>query len=98
MPAAPKHITDKPITEGYLAGGAALAVTVLWLLFAEIHPVFTFLLYVTALFCASLSTLWLFSREKTIREWVSAHSLRLYTIAVIEILLLAAFLVLALLG
>jgi hypothetical protein len=70
---------EKPITEGYLAGGAALIVAILWLVLDAYHPVIIFTLYAIALFCLSISTLWLLSKEKTIKEWITGRPAHLFT-------------------
>jgi hypothetical protein len=87
---------DKPITEGYLAGGAALIVAILWLVFDAFHPLIIFTLYVIALFCLSLSTLWLLSKEKTIKEWFSGQPARLFTAGFVGLFFILASLVLIL--
>jgi NADH:ubiquinone oxidoreductase subunit 6 (subunit J) len=76
---SPTQSREKPITEGYLAGGAALIVAILWLVLDAFNPVIIFTLYVIAIFCLSISTLWLLSKEKTIKEWLSGQPARLFT-------------------
>ena len=63
-------LKDKSITEGYLAGGAALIVAVLWTVFDAFHPLIILPLYLMAIFCLSLSTFWLLSEKKTKKEGV----------------------------
>ena len=57
-------LKDKSITEGYLAGGAALLVAVLWTVFDAFHPLIILPLYIIAIFCLFLSTRWLIAKEK----------------------------------
>ena len=97
MKSSERRAKDRPISEGYLAGGAALTVTILWLFFSTLHPLIIFTLYVIALFCLSLSTLWLFSKEKTIKEWLTARPMRSYIVVIIEVFFIVIFLLLTLL-
>jgi len=69
---------EKPITEGYLAGGGALLVAILWILFDAFHPMIILALYLVAIICLSIATLWLLSKEKTIKEWYSGQPVRYY--------------------
>jgi hypothetical protein len=69
-------LRDKLITKGYLAGGSALIVIVLWMVYSLFHPLEIFALFLVALFCLSLTTLWLLSKEATIIEWFKSQPLR----------------------
>ena len=82
---------DKPVSEGYLVGVAALLVTILWMFFAPFHPMIIFTLYLIALFCLSLSTLWILAKEKTIKEWFFDQTARFLTVGVIEVALMVIF-------
>jgi hypothetical protein len=70
------HTYNQPITEGYLAGGAALMVAVLWLVFDVFHPLMILALYTISFFCLSITTLWLLSKDKTIKDWFSGQPVR----------------------
>ena len=83
--------SDKSITEGYLAGIGALLVTILWIIYAPFHQMIIFALYLVALFCLSLSTLWALSKEKTIREWFLNQRSRYLIVGGIEVALIAVF-------
>ena len=83
---------DKPVTEGYLAGGASSIVTILWMLYSSLHTMVIFTLFLISLFCLSLSTLWLLSKEKTVKEWFKSQPLRYVTVVLIELTLLVVFL------
>ena len=82
---------DKPVTEGYLVGIATLLVTILWMFYAPFHPMIIFTLYLIALFCLSLSTLWVLAKEKTIEEWFLNQTARSLTVGVIEATLIVIF-------
>lgn len=64
------RLKDKSITEGYLAGGAALIVAVLWTVFDAFHPLIILPLYIIAIFCLFLSTRWLITKEKAKKNGV----------------------------
>ena len=83
---------DKSITEGYLAGGAALLVTILWVVYSPLHPLIIFILFLVSLFCFSLSTLWLLAKEMTIKEWFTGRPLRYLIVGLFEVILVIAFL------
>lgn len=82
---------DKPVTEGYLTGGASLIVTILWMLYSSFYTMVIFTLFLISLFCLSLSTLWLLSKEKTIKEWFTSQPLRYVIVVLIELALFAVF-------
>jgi hypothetical protein len=82
---------DKPVTEGFLAGGASLIVTILWMLYSSFHAMAIFALFLISLFCLSLSTLWLLSKEKTIKEWFKSQPLHYLIVVLIELALFAVF-------
>lgn len=82
---------DKAITEGYLAGGAALIVTILWVIYAPFHPLVIFIPFLISLVCLSLSTLWLLSHEKTIREWFISQPIRYIIVGIIEVIFIALY-------
>ena len=85
------RLRDKLITEGYLAGGSALIVTILWMVYSTFHPLVIFALFLVALFCLSLTTLWLLSKEATIKEWFKSQPLRYLIVGVVEVALIVAF-------
>jgi hypothetical protein len=85
------YSNDKSISEGYLAGGASLMVTILWMAFAPFHPLAIFTLFAISLFCFTLSTLWVLSKEKTIKEWFAVHYSRSIFVVMIEIVLIIVF-------
>lgn len=58
------RLKDKSITEGYLAGSAALLIAILWTVFDAFHPLLILPLYLIALFCFFLSTRWLIAKKK----------------------------------
>jgi len=62
------HSKDKPITEGYLAGGASLIVSILWIIYSPFSPFIILILLVISLFCLALSTFWLIKERKKINE------------------------------
>lgn len=82
---------NKPVTEGYLTGGASLIVTISWMLYSSLHIMVIFTLFLMSLFCLSLSTLWLLSKEKTIKKWFKSQPLRYVIVVLIELALLVAF-------
>ena len=67
---------DHPITEGFLTGGAALLVAVLWFVFDAFHPLIIFVLYAISFLCLSITTLWLLSNNKTIKEFFTGRPVR----------------------
>ena len=85
------RLRDNSITEGYLAGIAALLVTILWMIYAPFHQMVVFTLYLIALFCLSLSTLWVLAKEKTIKEWFLNQTSRYLIVGVIEVALIVVF-------
>ena len=85
------RVNDKAITEGYLAGGSALLVTILWIVYSPLHPLIIFILFLVSLFCFSLSTLWLLAKEMTIKEWFKVRSLRYLIVGLLEVILVIAF-------
>jgi len=85
------RLRDKPTTEGFLAGGSALMVTILWMVYSPFHPLVIFALFLVALFCLSLNTLWLLSKEATIKEWFISQPLRYLIVGVVEVALIVAF-------
>ena len=82
---------DKSITEGYIAGGAALLVTILWMVYSPFHPLIIFILFLVSLFCFSLSTLWLLAKEMTILDWFKVRPLRYLIVGLLEVILAIAF-------
>ena len=72
--------------EGYLAGGAALIIVLLWLWVDAFNPMIIFILYLVAISYLSLSTLWLFSKGETIQAWLSGSPLRYLTVGLIGVL------------
>ena len=82
---------ENPIAEGFLAGIATLLVTIAWIAHAPFHQMIVFALYLVALFCLSLSTLWVLSREKTIKEWFLHQTSRYLIVFIIEIALMIVF-------
>ena len=82
---------DKSITEGYVAGIAALIVSILWMFNAPCHPMIIFVPFLIALFCLSLSTLWVFSKEKSIKEWFTSQPFRYFIVGGIEVALIVGF-------
>ena len=82
---------DKSITEGYVAGIAALIVSILWMFNAPFHSMIIFLPFLIALFCLSLSTLWVLSEEKLIKEWFSTQPFRYLIVGFIELALIVGF-------
>ena len=86
------RLNDKAITEGYLAGGAALLVTISWIVYSPLHPLIIFILFLLSLFCFSLSTLWLLAKEMTIKEWFTDRPLRYLNVCLLEVILVIAFL------
>ena len=64
---------NHPITEGFLAGGSALIVAILWFVFDAFHPMIIFVLYAISFVCLSIATLWLLSNGKTIKEFFSGR-------------------------
>ena len=85
------RVTAKPIAEGFLAGAAALIVAIMWMIYSDFHPIVIFPLYLMALFCLSLSILWLLSKKKSVKEWLSIHSSRILILCLIEIALITVF-------
>ena len=84
---------DKSITEGYLAGGSALIVTILWMVYSPILPLIIFALFLIALACLSISTLWLLSKEATIKKWFISHPVRYLIVGAIEVAFIVVFLI-----
>lgn len=82
---------DKAITEGYLAGGAALIVTILWMVYAPFHSLVIFIPFVTSLACITLSTLRLVSNEITIREWFISQPIRYIIVGIIEVIFIVLY-------
>ena len=85
------RINDKSITEGYLAGGAALIVTILWMVYSPFHPLIIFILFLVSQVCLSLSMLWLLSKEMTIIEWLKVRPLRYLIAGLLEVIIVIAF-------
>ena len=92
-----KPVSNKPILEGYLTGGAALIIVLLWLWVDAFNPMIIFVLYLVAISYLSLSTLWLFSGGETIRAWLSDSPVRYLTAGLIGVLVVAGPLILILL-
>lgn len=82
---------DKSITEGYLAGGAALLVTILWIIYAPFHPLIIFIVFLISLVCLSISTLWILAKENKIKEWINFRPIRYLIVGVLEVILIIAF-------
>ena len=72
------HSNNHPITEGLLAGGAALMLAILWLVFDAFHPLIIFVLYAISFVCLSITTLWLLSNDKTIKEFFTGRPVRYF--------------------
>lgn len=85
------RFNDKSITEGYIAGLAALIVSILWMFYAPFHLMIIFVPFLIGLFCLSLSTLWVLSKEKSIKEWFSNQPFRYLIVGFIEVALIIGF-------
>ena len=85
------QFNDKSIFEGYLTGGASLIVTILWIIYSPFHPLVIFALFLISLFCLSLSTLWLLSKEKTIKEWFRNQTSRYFIVGSLEFTMIVGF-------
>lgn len=86
-----KNNSAKPITEGYLAGLATLIVTFLWIDDAPFSPWIILPLYLIGLICLTISTLWILSKERPIKEWVSQRPSRYFSIGLLMIILIVVF-------
>ena len=82
---------NKPVAEGYLAGTGALIVTILWIFYSPFHPLIIFSLFLIALFCLSLSTLWQLSKGKNLMEWLKDRPMRYFILGFIEAALIVVF-------
>ena len=84
-------LDDKSVTDGYLAGGSALIITILWMVYSPFHPLVIFAPFLVALFCLSMTTLWLLSEEVTLKEWFNHRPLRYLVVGAVELALMVAF-------
>ena len=62
---------QKPIMEGFLAGGATLIVVLLWWILSPFHALIVYALYLIGLLFLSIATLWLLAKEMTLNDWFS---------------------------
>ncbi|MDC3220115.1 hypothetical protein OAU00_03410 [Saprospiraceae bacterium] len=81
----------KPITEGYLAGLAALIVTFLWIDDAPFSPWIILPLYLIGLICLAIPTLWILSKDRPIKDWVLQQPSRYFSIGLLGIILIIGF-------
>ena len=82
---------SKPITEGYLAGLAAIIVTILWIDDAPFSPWIILPLYLIGLICLAIPTLWILSKDRPIKDWVLQHPSRYSSIGFLGIILIVGF-------
>ena len=83
---------ERPIVEGFIAGGGALFLSILWMVFAALHPLMILLLYLAALYCLSISTIWLLAQGNSLRSWFTKKPTRFFIVGFVEVLLIVGFL------
>lgn len=85
------RFNDKPVAEGYIAGISSLIVALVWAMYSPFDFLVIFPIFMVALFCISISTIWTISGEETVSQWIGGHYSRITILVFVEFILIVLF-------